>query len=561
MKRPAKSPEVVRLDAALQASFLDFINPSEMRKTSHIPEKKFGNILTRSVTVAIVTPLAIALTSCSGGFSTASNSIVDKVDEELGCKGFEDRLWTAFTAYIESTGHPPSADELEKSLREKLPRSKRLSGLSEKNRGQLIDITKRLTNVVARQNDSLVSKKTAEENLAADSTISGADRELWLERVAQLEIGDRTTLEKSQDVDEARKLVAELNALAKDSGVIDVACVTPPDDPVPTPPPGEKGGLLEQWRMNKAAPVYGGLKTIGVAYQSCAAGDHQPLGKETDNIEGIEIVGQHSSGTGFKREIKDLKRFVASHPYLRTYSRPLPSCHDVLRAPPIYDYGGKPFTTTADEKLVDLFKNAGSGSKELGIDCSAFVYTAYGVSGLKLKKETSLKASLIKGVSSSMMADPQANGLSCLDHARFTKDSSLAAGDIIAIKGHVIMVEDVERDPFGVADIDNMSDCTLKNMDVANFRFTLFQSSPSKGGIGINRMRARDYLTNSSTMGAGLREHAVNACKARFGSSTVSSRSSKTSIVRHSGTPQCRETSLNLAKEECLSSCSARLIE
>lgn len=511
--------------------------------------------ISTAIKIAITAPIALATLSCSNGFLPISSTIVDKVEEELGCKAFEDRLWSAFTAHIENTGYPPSAAELETSLRTKLSESKRLSSMSEKNQNQLIDLTKRLTDVIAKHKDSLSSKKSAGENLKQDSTLSGADRELWLERVAQLEIGDRTTLEKSADVDEVRKLFADLQEVAKNSGIIDVACASPQPDPVSTPP-NTANGLLEFWRSTKALPVYGGLKTVAVAYQSCDAGNHAPLGNETEDVEGIDIVGQHLSGTGFKREIKDLKRLIASHPYLRTYNRPLPSCHDVLKAPPIYDYGGKPFTSTANEKLLDLFKSAGSGSKELGIDCSAFVYTAYAVSGLKLKSETSLKASLIKGVSSSMMADPQKNGLSCLDHARFTKDSHLQAGDIVAIKGHVIMIEDVESDPFGIGSIDNVSGCTLKNMNVNDFRFTLLQSSPSKGGIGINRMRARDYLTNSSTMGAGLREHAVNACKARFSSGTVRSKSSKASVVRHVGLAQCREPALTLVNEECLSSCS-----
>lgn len=525
---------------------------------------KPNDVLSKTINTAIkatlATSLSLVVSSCTNGFSTATSSIVDKVDEGLGCKSFEDRLWSAFTNHIELTGYPPTAAELETSMRKKLSQSKRLSNLSEKNQSQLIDLTKRLTNIVAKHNDSLTSKKSAAENLKQESTLSGADRELWLERVAQLEIGDRTTAEKSADVDEARSVFSELNELAKASGLIELGCTAPPIEPVATPPIATST-LLESWRSTKAAPVYGGLKTVAVAYQSCEAGDHAPLGDETDAIDGIEIVGQHSSGTGFKREIKDLKRMIATHPYLRSYKRPLPSCHDILKAPPIYDYGGKPFTSTANEKLFDLFKSAGSGSKELGIDCSAFVFTAYAVSGLKFKRESSLKASLVRGVSSSMMADPQKNGLTCLEHVRFNKDAHLQAGDIIAIKGHVIMVEDVEKDPFGIGSIDNVSDCALKNMDVKDFRFTLLQSSPNKGGIGINRMRARDYLTNSSTMGAGLREHAVNACKARFSSSSVSSKSSKASIVRHSSLPQCRETALTLAKEECLSSCSARLIE
>lgn len=160
-----------------------------------------------------------------------------------------------------------------------------------------------------------------------------------------------------------------------------------------------------------------------------------------------------------------------------------------------------------------------------------------------------------------MMAEPEKNGLTCLEHVKFKRDDTLKAGDIISIRGHVIMVEDVGPDPFGINKIDSESACKLSNISVKNFQFTLFQSSPSKGSIGINRMPANHYLTDSGTMGAGLREHAVNACKARFSSGTIASKSSKTSIVRHKGTPECRDTALSLVKEDCLGSCAPRAIE
>lgn len=503
---------------------------------------------------------ALLVAGCSNSFTPLTQSIADKVDETFGCQNFEDNLWTSFTAYIEENGEPPQSATIKSTFEKMLKKSKRLRLLNEKSQVRVSALTSDLAEVIRLRNDSMTGQKliaplSAEEN-----------REFWLERVAQLEIGDRTTQEKSNDVDRVRSIFAEMAALANtEDGSLRASCVTPPPTPLPEPeptsPPVTATNLFEHWKNTESAPVYGGLKTIAVAYQSCEAALHEPLGPETPNIQGISVVGRHSSGTGNVREIKDLKKMIATHPYLNQYRRPLPQCHEVLKAPPIYDYGGKPYTSTSNDKLLDLFRNAGSGSKELGIDCSAFVYSSYAVSGLKLKKETSLKASLIRGVSSSMMADPQKNGLTCLEHAKFKRGETLKPGDIISIRGHVIMVEDVGPDPFGIAKLDSATACKLSNISVKNFQFTLFQSSPSKGSIGINRMQARDYLTDSGTMGAGLREHAVNACKAQFSSSVIASSSSKTSIVRHSGSAQCRDTALSLAKEDCLSSCAPRLIE
>lgn len=501
--------------------------------------------------------LCILLVSgCSNSFSPLGLLIAEKVDETLGCRNFEDQLWTSFSAYIEEHGEPPQASAIKSTFDRSMKQSKRLKLLNEKSQARVSQLASDLAGVIALRNDGIVNQKTAAALSKEES------REYWLERVAQLEIGDRTTDEKSQDVDRVRAIILEMSEHAKSGGdQLQASCVSPTPPPPEPQPPTTATNLFDQWKNSETAPVYGGMKTLAVAYQSCEAATHEPLGPETSNVEGIEVVGRHSSGTGNVREIRDLKRMIASHPYLSDYKRPLPHCHDVIKAPPIYDYGGKPYTTSSNEKLLDLFRNAGSGSKELGIDCSGFVYSAYAVAGLKLKRESSLKASLVRGVSSSMMAEPEKNGLTCLEHVKFKRDDTLKAGDIISIRGHVIMVEDVGPDPFGINKIDSESACKLSNISVKNFQFTLFQSSPSKGSIGINRMPANHYLTDSGTMGAGLREHAVNACKARFSSGTIASKSSKTSIVRHKGTPECRDTALSLVKEDCLGSCAPRAIE
>jgi hypothetical protein len=279
------------------------------------------------------------------------------------------------------------------------------------------------------------------------------------------------------------------------------------------------------------------------------------MGASDRDVDGISVVGRHSTGAGNKRVISNLSAFLSDHPYLHAWRAPASGCFNVSSAPPIYDYGGKPSTSTRDESVLDLFADAGTGTKELGIDCSAFVYTAYALAGLKFKRETSLRASLVHGVNSTMLTEPQSNGLSCLNHASFSPRESLKPGDIISIPGHVVMTEVVGEDPFGLVNIKSESQCTLANIDVKRFDFTIMQSSPSKGGVGVNKMRARDYLTNDGTMGRGLRQHAVQACRAKFQNKTLNSKNSDASVVRHLGTPECKSAPLRLTYETCVRSC------
>lgn len=322
--------------------------------------------------------------------------------------------------------------------------------------------------------------------------------------------------------------------------------------------------MLETWKTAYALPVYGGMRTIATIYQSCEAGTRGPIGAETPNAQGIKLVGQHPSGNGGRRQIQNLKALLATQPYIGnlTYKRPLPTCHDIQATPPIYDFGGKPFTSASNEKVMNFFKNAGTGSRELGIDCSGFVVSAYAAVGLKLKKETALKASLVNGVSSTMLMQPQKNGLTCLDHASFNAKSNLKPGDMIAIAGHVVMVADVGKDPFGIDGFTSASQCKAANLSSSKFNFSIFQSDPSKGAIGVNRMRASYYLASSGTMERGLIDHAINACKAKFQSTAIISKSSKASVIRHAGTSACVDAvPVQLAKEECLSSCPASALD
>lgn len=516
--------------------------------------------------IVLLATIALGLTStgCSENFKVSQSSLAEKIDETLGCQNFEEAIWDSLNQQVEQTGRPPSVREFETALKNVM------------RRGRPDQVHRRLQKIemTAQQNISQESSELLETILLSlpttaqsqvDENTGPSLRSLWQERLAELEIGDRTTPEKSKSLDEVQKHFEKLKILAASSGLDTSTCATPPpvatppttQPPPPTAPPESPSSLYERWQKTLPSAVYGGLKVLGTSYQSCEAAVRAPLLRSSPSLDGISIVGTHPSGTGKKRVISNMKDFLSDHPYLDPYKQPLPTCHSILKAPLIYDYGGKPYTTTADDKFMDLFRDAGSGTKELGIDCSAFVFSAYASVGLKFKSETGLKARLVSGVSSTMLTDPKTNGLSCLEHASFTRSASLKPGDIIAIKGHVVMVEHIGADPFGIAKINSIDGCNTNQISVSRFNFNILQSAPEKGGIGINRIEAKEYLSDSSTMGRGLVEHAVNACKAKF-QGNLESRSSLASIVRHLGTVACTDKPVRLAKEECLSSCPYR---
>ncbi|MBK7892758.1 MAG: hypothetical protein IPJ84_18495 [Bdellovibrionales bacterium] len=517
----------------------------------------------KQIILLTATALGLTSTGCSESFKVSQSSLAEKIDETLGCQNFEESIWDSLNQHVEKTGRPPSVREFDTALKNVMRRGR--SGQAHQ-RLQKVD-------VMAQQNISQEASELLETVLLSlpiaaqsqvDEDTGPSLRSLWQERLAELELGDRTTPEKSKALDDVQRHFEKLKILAASSGLDASTCATPPPaatppptQPQPPPPPETSSSLYERWQKTFPSAVYGGLKVLGTSYQSCEAGVRAPLMRSSPSLGGISIVGTHPSGTGKKRVISNIKEFLSDHPYLDPYKQPLPTCHDILKAPLIYDYGGKPYTTTADDKFMDLFRDAGSGTKELGIDCSAFVFSAYATVGLKFKAETSLKARLVSGVSSTMLTDPKKNGLSCLEHAPFGKSASLKPGDIIAIKGHVVMVEHVGADPFGIAKISSADGCTASQMSISRFNFNLLQSAPEKGGIGINRIEAKEYLSSFSTMGRGLIEHAVNACKARF-QGNIESRSSLVSVVRHIGTQACADQPVRLAKEECLSSCPYR---
>lgn len=430
-------------------------------------------------------------------------------------------------------------------------------------------------------------------SLIFESTQSLDDRAARIQRLAELELGDRTTPEKQRVQDELELKINQVEALIAESEQCRSApntqptttpttspsptpssttAPTPTPSPTPTPTPtpapttvspptpvvgADAVPLFETFRTRNHAAVYGAYKTFAVAYQSCNAVAITALDWSNSDVRGINVIGTHPNGVGLKREVASASSVMSSNPYYSRRQGVRSGCFSQSSNPLIYDYGGKPYVSSATSTELDYFRNAGTGTTALGVDCSGYVSSALLVGGLRLRKNVSSKGAQTSGVNSAMFSKPEANGISCLKTVAVSQTDSIRPGDIIASSGHVIMVDTVGRDPLGIQSIQRASDCTTANLSTARLDFTIIQSAPVFGGMGLDRMHASEYLQENASMRQVVSAYAVAYCKARFG--TVSTPSGlAASIVRHLGTSECMDpTRVTLAQESCLAECSA----
>ena len=375
------------------------------------------------------------------------------------------------------------------------------------------------------------------------------------EQLAQIDLaGDldeedpfTSSVEVASFLREADVFFDELKSLTDDLG-LECQSTAPEDVIIRRKTPSAP--FFENLKSSLHPLVFGARKVMAAAYQSCSVLDLPLLSSSSSNVQGIIETSYHRSG-GMRRTISSLSSLNQTHYYLRNSSQASSACFDVSKNPLIYDFGGKPFVSSYPYSQINLFKNSGSGSKSLGIDCSGFVLSSLAAAGLRVRKNKPMKASYISGISSWMLANPS-HSLNCFEKTNIQSPPPIQAGDIIAVKGHTVIVDTAGSDPLGVSSISSSAGCQKKNISPNNFRFSIIHSSSSFNGIGINRMRA-DSIQNTKLRSA-LIQLASNLCYKKFNFS-VPRRIKGMTISRHSLNPQCMEEEMYLKGEECLSSC------
>ena len=324
---------------------------------------------------------------------------------------------------------------------------------------------------------------------------------------------------------------------------------------------GEESTWGIQWfhtlKQNTHPLIYGARKVMATAYQSCNVLDLalMPTGYTT---RGIQATARHSSGNGWRRKVTDLNALNASHYYISNMSIPASNqCLNVYNYPLVYDYGGKPSTA---RNSINLFRNAGSGSPSLGVDCSGFVTAAMASAGLRLKKNVNIRSIHVKGINSWMFKTANRNNLSCLHKQDISPQNPLRSGDIVASQSHIFIVEYAGADPFQLQSITNSNKCHSQRTTLNRFNFTIIQSSAHNNGVGINRMHAKIAIDGLGSIERGLKKIASRACYKKF-DVEAHSNIKEISILRHdSNNPECRDREIYIEKQECLNHCEPQYL-
>ncbi|MEN0058549.1 MAG: hypothetical protein AAGB31_06920 [Bdellovibrio sp.] len=511
-----------------------------------------------------LTTLMIGAAGCSPQGYQAVENIASETIQDIACKSpqLETKLWDGLKTYLLEQKTIPTAEALQTAF------ENQLTLLQKQNPTMTAEQKNRLLQALNELTEALLQEAPQGERVETPEQL--------LLLLSAMDVGDRTTVFRSYMQDKVR---AQFGSLQKTVGELSVSCDNSSSgandssdsggdgtlgqdvDVVETPAPVEDRDynyhLQKAVAAGEAPAVFGGRWAFATAYQSCQSNALPSLNNQSPDVQGISIVGKHSDGVGSKRMIASLSQVQSTHYYIRDMSSYGESCFNVRQNPLIYDYGGKPYATTAADSSIDLFKNNGDGTSVLGIDCSGFVFTAMAAAGLKLKSGRALKASDSWAWGSSSYVEPQNNGLTCLNKISVTATQSLKAGDIVAVYGHVVLIDKVGADPFGINSARTEADCS--KLSASNYDFVVSQSSPSKSGIGINYFEARDYVPTSSKIQTGLERYAYYSCLAKVNNKTYTPNVGTLSVVRHKGTSDCVAPRVKLNKESCIQSCTSLL--
>jgi hypothetical protein len=306
----------------------------------------------------------------------------------------------------------------------------------------------------------------------------------------------------------------------------------------------------------------GALKTMAVMYQSCDAIRKDPYEFRATIDDELSFVRANNGGHSYRiRSIpsKNQSQVIRDHYYLDKNGPDNRQCRDMRPTPPIYTYGGWPKVSKNNIDILQTHRPG--GVPYTGLDCSSFINTSLSAAGLAVKPYGTVASNALTSTDYARLSDRN----SCFASPRFSGNDTIKSGDILAWSGHVIMIDKVGNDPFGLekmrargVKLRSARDCDY-NMprNVSAFlNFDLIQSA-GLGSLAIMRNHASQYLTKQG-LGLKVYDMAVAACKANVGSPAVPDRDAAT-LIRHKGSSQTGCTlpkKATLTGEQCVAQCT-----
>ena len=471
-----------------------------------------------------LTALAFAGASvgCAPQNSQAVNQASQSITKAFACENMKSMVFDSFYQMIDESKAVPSVQEMKQSLSTSMDRLKIEKNFSQdeaKTVDQITEAFNRVIELMLRQSSDMTSASWKEQ----------------IEQIIRLEMQNQSSPQIIATHTEINQLLTKVKKLSESTSATCDASFVPQSEINPMTPPN-------------TSLVVGLNRVVATAYQSCRVLDLPAMNRSTASVEGISISGKHADGVGSKRVIGNLKKVQNTHYYIKDIATES-SCLAVRDNPLIYDYGGQALVTG---NTLNYFKNSGSGTAVLGVDCSAFVSSAIAMSGFRYKPDLPNKAIYTRQTAREFI-DAAASGFTCFDNVTVTAKQSILAGDIVGVKGHVVAIDKLGKDPFGLALISKESDCG--SINYKNFDIDIAQSSPSKGGIGINKFKVSDYLDETTKMRTAFVEMGKQACLAKFQNKSLKPKNSEWGFVRHKGTPECLAPRVTMTGEACVQKC------
>lgn len=480
-------------------------------------------------------PIVSFLSGCDSKLSVKELSQL--VVTSLSCENFETKMFDGLLLALDNDGELPKPEELHLQLTEDFKSIEN----SEDHKSEITEIIFQFLKIYSD------IYKNHPESFSKDSVLEIKKYLMAIETRDQMSM---------KDINFISKYKSQLNLLQKSAQKLKQDCTSISDTgpEVQNPPPVTSSGtFLDSIKNKYNLEVYGAYKTFATAYQNCDAAERAPLDKNTKSLKGISVVGTHESGTGKIRVISSLRDVQKTHPYLNE-RQPSSSCFNTFKNPLIYDYGGKPESQNTQSSELNFFKNDGTGSKALGTDCSGFIFSSLASAGFKFAPDVKVKARHVLAYKAARYVNPKSSGLTCFEKVPISKTSNLRPGDIVASTGHIFMITKTATDPLGIDNKTKMKDCD--NIDESQFDFEIMQSSPSLGAIGINKMKASDYLAESTTMKKAMVHFAKKLCQVKFTNASSIQTSTRVSIVRHKQTDECKaQSEIQLSNQKCIQAC------
>ncbi len=492
----------------------------------------------------------LSLSACQPSFQESVKQVAEDVNQGLVCPQFRSKSFDVLYKYLDTEKKELNLSDFEKELRLDFQK-KRSDVVDAKSEGveKLIQAIINLFKLL-NQNEGTTPRDHIQTLIRLEFENQSND--------FYISMNEKIKLAHSETDTQARALELNCQPATTPTEPSEPAEPSTPPVPVlpveqPTAPPiaaPSNPDLPPVLNAPKAPlPVFAARWTFATAYQNCEALELPDMDISTPDVVGVLRTNEHHpDGVGYKRKYASIPDIQKTHYYIRGLSY-APSCFSVKDKPLVYDYGGEP---AIQSNSLNFFTDAGTGTTILGIDCSAFVSSAVAVAGMRYSPKVSNKTIFVRQ-SSGDFVDPVKSNWKCFDRITVKPKVSLMAGDIMAVYGHVVIIDRVGEDPFGIRNIQNATNCV--NVSYKNFDFTIMQSSPIKNSIGLGKIIAKDYLGDETKMRTGFEKYGYYACLAKFNNKDYKPALDIAGIIRHKGTPECFDTRVTLARESCIAQC------